>query len=319
MLDRLPHRFSELLLKPQTAPDTYVFALALLPSIVGGILLFKEPAVLLLGLAVGVGCIAQIPVLFLKRFAGGAPLLSAVVATALVGPNTPLLLVAGLASAAAAAELLRARFLPSLRFQVGLAAYAAVVIATQGAPAAYLRPDLATPAPEPIRLWLEFYGGRKMPIDITRLYLGNVAGPVFATSLLAQVLGAAWLWYARRLSLVAVLGSLIAGTAVTLAFGWAPGYQLVSGPLWFGLALLLGDRLNLPRNQLLQLLAGLLGGGAALAVRSRGYAIEGSLVAVAAVQLASAVVSAGARGLAASARPKERLLPPSARSASWKA
>jgi len=319
VLDRLRHRLSELILRPQTAPSAYVFALALVPPLVGGILLFKQTAAVLLGLAVGIGCVAQLPALFLKRFAGGAPLLSSVVAIALVGPNAPLLVVIGLAGGAAAAELLRARFLPSLRFQVGLAAYAAVVIATQGAPAAYLRPDAATPMPEPIRLWLDFYGGSKMPIDITRLYLGNVAGPIFATSLLAQVLGAAWLWYARRLSLLTVFGSLIAATAVTLFFHWAPSYQLASGPLWFGLALLLGDRLNLPRNQLLQLLVGLLGGGAALAVRSRGYAIEGSLVAVATVQLASAVVSAGTSRLATSPRPQERLLPPSARSASWKA
>jgi len=319
VLDSLRHRLGELILSPHSASSTYVFALAMLPSLVAGLLLFRESAATLLVLAVVIGCVAQLPALFLKRFAGGAPLLSAVVAIALVGPNTPLLVVIGLAGAAAAAELLRARFLPSVRFQVGLAAYAAVVIATQGAPAAYLRPNAATPTPEPIRLWLDFYGGSRMPIDITRLYLGNVAGPVFVTSLLAQVVGAAWLWYARRLSLLTVLGCVIAATAVTLLFHWAPSYQLASGPLWFGLALLLGDRLNLPRNQLPQLLVGLLGGGAALAVRSRGYAIEGSLVAVATVQLASAVVSAGASRLAASPRPQERLLPPSARSASWKA
>jgi len=318
VLDTVKRQVTGLTLRPPSAPPGYVLTLALLPSLLAGILLFRQPAVMLLGLALLVGGLAQAPALFLKRFAKGSPLLAVFIAVALVGPDTPLLVVAGLAVGAAALELLRARFLPSLRFHVGLAAYAIVVIATHGAPSAYLRPGATTPMLEPIRLWLNFYGGATMPIDTARLYLGNVAGPVFATSLLAQLVGGAWLWYARRLSLPTVFGGLIAATGVTLFFGWAPGFQLASGPLWFGLALVLGDRLNLPSNRPLQLLVGLLGGGAALAVRSRGYAIEGSLVAIAGIQLATAVAGAMA-GLLASPAPQERLLPPSARSASSKA
>jgi len=86
--------------------------------------------------------------------------------------------------------------------------------------------------PEPIRLWLDFYGGSKMPLDPTRLYVGNVAGPVFATSLLAVVLGAAWLWYCRLSSLPMLAGSVIAAPTVTTWDGSTLVGFAVAGPAW---------------------------------------------------------------------------------------
>src|SRR5437588_562933 len=124
-------------------------------------------------------------------------------------------------------------------------AVAAVLLASRGATAAYVSPGGAGPTAEPVRLWLQYFGPGQSPIDPVRLYVGNVAGPVFATSMLAVAVGAAWLWYSRRLSLLVVLTFLLGALLPIRLMGWAPGYQLDSGPLWFAAALVLADRRTL--------------------------------------------------------------------------
>jgi hypothetical protein len=90
-----------------------------------------------------------------------------------------------------------------------------VALVTRGAPLAYINPVTGKPFPDPIALW---YSTPSLPAsyDSVTLYVGNVAGPVFATSLLAVAIGIAWLAYARRLSLVVAVGFL-AGAVVALA------------------------------------------------------------------------------------------------------
>src|SRR5207302_4187364 len=125
----------------------------------------------------------------------------------------------------------RARYVAGARLRAGLIAYAVVLLASRGGPAAYLAPDGMGPAAEPIRYWLQV--GGQWPVEPVRLYVGNVPGPVFATSLLAVAVGVDWLWYARRLSLLVVL-TFLAGAAAAVELAHLPGgINLLSGPLWF--------------------------------------------------------------------------------------
>ena len=255
---------------PVAADPTVVAILALIPPVVAGIVFFRLLAVEMLTIAVGVAVAAYAAARLRDHPLESVPLLPALVGVGM--------------------ELARDRYTPRARLQTGLVAYVLVWLASQGATAAYVNPGSTTPVAEPIRLWLRYFGGAQTPIDPVRLYVGNVAGPVFATSMLAVVVGAAWLWYSRRLSLLVVLTFLVGATVPVVIAGWSPVYQLFSGPLWFAAALLLADRRNLPRSPIGRPLVGLVAGGTCMWLRARGLAIESAPAAIAAVQVGVAGV-----------------------------
>lgn len=268
--------------EPESAPPSVVAGLALAPPVIAGVIFFRLTALEVLGVAFAAGLVAHVAARLLGQPLAGTPLLPALVGVAMVGSGAPLVWAAAVAVAAAAFELARARFLPGARLQVGLVAYALVLLLSGGGPAQYVTPA-GVPLPEPIRLWLT--DGGSGPVDAVRLYAGNVAGPVFATSMLAVAIGAAWMWYSRRLSLLVVLTFLAGAMVPIVVERWSAAYQLDSGPLWFAVALVLADRRTLPASKLGRPLVGLVAGLLALGARTRGYAIEAALVAVAGTQV----------------------------------
>lgn len=274
--------------EPEAAPHSLVAAAALVPPVVAGAIFFRLEALAVVAVAVAAGLLAHLAARLLNQPLDGTPLLPALVGAALVGSGADLGWAAVVAVVAAGFELGRARYVPGARLQVGLLAYAVVLLLSRGGPAVYMTPDGAATA-EPIRLWLQLGDGRT-PVDLVRLYVGNVAGPILATSMLAVAIGAAWLWYSRRLSLL-VLVTFLAGAVVQIAIHrWPAADQLVSGPLWFAAALVLADRHTLPASGIGRPMLGFAAGSAALAVRARGLAIEASLAVVAAMQLLTVVV-----------------------------
>jgi hypothetical protein len=117
---------------------------------------------------------------------------------------------------------------------------------------------------------------------------------VFATSLLAVVVGAAWLWYARRLSLGTIVAALLGACIPVALMGWNYGYQVVSGPLWFAVVFALADRRLLPRGGAARTLLAFATGVVVLTVRTLGYGIESAPIVIAGLQLAvGAVEGAG--------------------------
>jgi hypothetical protein len=120
--------------------------------------------------------------------------------------------------------------------------------------------------------------------------VGNVAGPVFATSLLAVVIGAAWLWYARRLSLGTIVTVLLGACIPVVLMGWNYGYHVDSGPLWFVVVFAFADKRLLPRGAAPRTLLGFVAGLVVVAVRSLGYGIESAPIAIAGLQLVVGVV-----------------------------
>lgn len=285
MLERL----GRALVRPQTAPPAVLLGAALMPSLVAGLLLFRVPAVEILALALVIGGVAHLAARRLKTRA--APLPAALIGVAFIGPGASPLLAALVALVGSLLELGRARVAPSLRLQTGLLAYVAALLVAGGLVTLYVNPGTGSPMAEPIRLWQGLNGGQP-PIDPIQLYVGNVAGPVFATSLLAVVLGAAWLWYARRLSLLALAAFSAGAVAPMIYFRWPLSLQLISGPLWFAGALILANRSYLPDSRIGQLLVGLAAGLLSMMARSRGLAIESVMEATLLVQLVAAGAAA---------------------------
>jgi NQR2/RnfD/RnfE family subunit of NADH-ubiquinone oxidoreductase len=265
-----------------------VAVVALAPPVVVGILLFHLVALEMLAIALAAGLVASVVARIMGQPLPAAPLLAALVGVALVGSGALLPWVVAVAVGAASFEVARSRFVPAARVQVGLLAYALVLLVSQGAAATYVSPSGARIS-EPIRLWLQA-GDGQAPIDPVHLYVGNVAGPVFATSMLAVAVGAAWLWYSRRLSLLIVLTFLAGAMVPIVTRSWSAGFQLDSGPLWFVVALVLADRRTLPASTIGRPLLGFLAGLVALGARARGLAIESALVTVAGMQVLAAAV-----------------------------
>ena len=280
--------------KPASLPDDLVTGLALLPTVVAGIVIFKTPAAQMLGIALAAGSVGVlIGYWFLRRHfrhSAGSPLLAAVFGVALIGAGASLAVAAEIAALAVVLEVLRVRYMPVIRAQSGLLAYAAIALLTRGLPFAYVNPANGAAFGEPIATWSRFFSPSSAPIDPIRLYVGNVPGPVFATSLLAVAVGIAWMAYARRVSLV-VLVAFLAGAGLAIyTFHWDALFQLDSGPTWFVAGLLLADRRLLPDSWSIRPVLGFAGGLFAVGLRHNGYGIEAAFFTVAAVQAVMAVI-----------------------------
>lgn len=218
-----------------------------------------------------------------------SPLLATVFGVALIGAGASLITSIEIAALAVIAELLRARYIPAIRAQAGLLAYAAVALISRGAPFVYTNPASGRAFNDPIGVWYHFFSPASAPIDPIRLYVGNVPGPVFATSLLAVAIGAAWLAYARRMSLVVLVTFLIGALVPIYFFHWDYLFQLDSGPTWFVAALLLANRRLLPGSWTIRPVLGFGAGLLAVGLRRRGYGIDAAFLTVAGVQAVMAL------------------------------
>ncbi|HUY73214.1 MAG TPA: RnfABCDGE type electron transport complex subunit D [Candidatus Dormibacteraeota bacterium] len=281
--------------KPASLPDDLVTGIALTPPVVAGLVIFKFPAFEMLLVALAIGAAAQLAVRWLWRHhiprISSSPMIAAMLGVALVGAGAGLVTSVEISLLAVILECLRARYVPAIRAQAGLLAYAAVALATRGAPNAYLNPASGKPFGDPISTWYRFFSPESAPIDPIRLYVGNVPGPVFATSLLAVAIGVAWLAYARRVSLVVLITFLAGGLVAINTFHWDYMFQLDSGPTWFVAGLVLADRRLLPGSWAVRPALGFFAGLFAIGLRRNGYGIEAALVTVAVVQAVMAVVA----------------------------
>ncbi|GAC1472928.1 MAG: hypothetical protein PVS3B2_19440 [Candidatus Dormibacteraceae bacterium] len=279
--------------KPASLPNDLITGLALAPPVIAGLIIFKVPALEMLAIALAVGVAGQIVAQLLWRKlvprTQASPLIASVFGIALIGPGSSPITWLEIATLAVTLELLRARYIPAIRAQAGLLAYAAVALITRGAPYAYIRPADGTPYAEPINFWSRYLSPTQASIDPIALYVGNVPGPVFATSLLAVAIGAAWFVYARRVSLVVLAAFLLGALVPIYYFHWDFVFQLDSGPTWFAAALLLADRRLLPGSWTIRPVLGLGAGLLAVGLRKNGYGVEAALITVAGVQAVMAV------------------------------
>jgi hypothetical protein len=278
------------LFRPDSLNPDLVSAIALAGPVLAGLVLFRLAAAIFLLLAIAIGGIAHLALRARRQRLQTSPIIVAIVGVALCGPLASPALAALVALLASGLEVLRSSFWPRSRIHTGVLAYTAVYLGTGGAVAAYTRPGSEQLFPEPIAQWSQFYGGSTHFLEPITLYVGNVAGPVFATSLLAVVIGLAWLWYARRLSLLALLSFLVAGALISLALHYDPVFQLVSGPTWFVVGFALSDRRLLPGNPLARPVLALAAGVIGVGLRAAHLYIEALFVTVAIVELTYSVL-----------------------------
>ena len=280
--------------RPATLPDDFVVGLALLPPIGAGLIIFKLPAAEMLGVAVGAGVVGMIAARLLGRGVrpgpGAGTLIAALFGVALVGAGASLAYSVEIVVLAVVLELVRARYIPAIRAQAGLIAFAAVTLVTRGAPLAYFDPNGGANTRDPIATWDQLFHQSAWTLDPIRLYVGNVPGPVFATSMLAVAVAIAWLAYARRVSLVVLVAFLVGALLPIYVYRWDPLFQLDSGPTWFVAGLLLANRQHLPESWAIRPILGLAVGLFAIGLRRSSYGIEAAYLSVAALQAVMAVI-----------------------------
>jgi hypothetical protein len=298
VLGRIARILDRAFFRPDSLNPDVVTSLALAGPVIAGLILFRQPALEFLLIALVIGGAVHLTALLLRLPLETSPVPVAVVGVALCGPLSALAWPVLIALSAAVLEVLRSRFWPRARVHTGVLAYAAFYLAAGGAMASYQRPGSPRMFPEPIAQWSQFYGGATHFIEPITLYVGNVAGPVFATSLLAVAIGMAWLWYARRLSLLAATTFLTAGVVMAAALGWDPVFQVDSGPAWFVVGFALCDRRLRSEQPLARPMMAAAVGVVAVGLRAAHFYVEAVFLAVAAVELLFALVELFARFLA---------------------
>ena len=290
MLGAAARRLDRALFRPDSLNPDVVSAIALAGPILAGLVLFREPAAIFLLLAVAIGGIAQVALRLRRQRLQTSPIIVSLVGVALCGPLAASALPAVVALLASILEILRSTFWPRARIHAGVLAYSLVYIGTGGTVAAYTRPGTEQLFPEPIAQWSQFYGGATRFLEPVTLYVGNVAGPVFATSLLAVVIGLAWLWYARRLSILAVLGFLVAGVLMAAALHYDPVFQIDSGPAWFVVGFALCDRRMVPGHPLVRPVLAASAGIIGVGLRAAHFYIEALFIGVAVIEVVYSVL-----------------------------
>lgn len=259
-----------------------------MPAVVAGLVIFKLPAaeMLLLALVGGLAGMVAGQLVWRRQRprAGAGPLIAAVFGVALVGPGSSLAVSAEIVVLAVVLELLRARYISAIRAQVGLIAFAAVTLITRNATLVGFDPH-GQDFRDPIAAWDQlFHQSAWVPPDPIKIYVGDIPGPVFATSLLAVAIGVAWLAYARRVSLAALVAFLAGALVAIFYYKWDVLLHLDSGPTWFVAGLLLANRRYLPESWALRPLIGFAVGLLGVGLRRYGYGLEAMYLSVAAVQ-----------------------------------
>ena len=293
---------------PDTLPDDLVIGLALTPPVIAGLVIFKLAAVEMLAVALVIGIAGQVASrLVFRNFMPkpeSSPFIAALVGVALVGAGASIVVSVEVAVLAVVLELVRARYAPAVHAHPGLIAFAVVALVTAGGTFAYVNPNGGNPL-DPIAIWRLFPPGAA-PIDPIRLYVGNVPGPVFATSLMAVAVGVAWLAYAKRLSPVVAVCFLLGAIVPIAYFHWDFVFQLDSGPTWFVGALILSDRRLLPGSWAARPIIGFAAGLIGFGLRSWGYGIEAMFFTVAAVQALVALIVIATWSIRIASRRRER-------------
>lgn len=297
MFGKLGRALDRAAFRPYSLPADMALGIALIPPLVAGLILYGLIAFVSAVLALAMGGAFHLLARRAKIPLRSSPAITALIGVALVGAGAHIVWSLLIAVLASLLELLRGRFWPRAGIHTGLIAYAFAYWTSSGTVATYLKPVVLVPFPEPIQQWSRFYGGDARFIDPTTLYVGNVAGPILCTSLLAVVISIAWLWYARRVSLAALIGFLLGGLLISVMLRWDPVFQLDSGPTWFVAALALADRRLLPEEPVLRPTLAFAAGVFAVGVRAVPLYIEGVFLSVAALQVAFALLELGTRWL----------------------
>ena len=271
-----------LLVQPEQLGYDLAYALALLPLVLAGILFFLQDALLLFAISFLAGIVCLLA-LQLGRLTFGLPawvghkathpLVASVLIACFFSPRTP----AWIAASMVILFIVLDTFIwPQLRrvmLHPALIVFGILFLIQRQLGVGFVNPFDGHRLDDPLVLWYKL----QIVIDPVKLYVGNGPGPVGATSAAAVLLGVAYLWYARKISLGIVVGFLCGVAAVALAIRSDLGFQLASGPSLFLVGYIAADRRRVLLPEQLRFAFGAAAGVATMVLRWRKTRRSGGL------------------------------------------
>ncbi|HYM49076.1 MAG TPA: RnfABCDGE type electron transport complex subunit D [Candidatus Limnocylindrales bacterium] len=307
-----------LLVEQEQLSYDVAYGLALIPTLALGVLYFRRPAALLIALCflTGIVCLLALRLcaltVGLPAWVGhraNHPLVaSLLVACFLPSTVTPWVGVAMVALLVLVGSLLWPQ-LHRMMVHPALLVFGIAYLIQRQLQIGFVNPFDLHPLDDPLSLWYRL----RIVIDPVKLYVGNVPGPLGATSVGALLLGLAYLWYTRKISLGLILGFLVGVAAGAIALRTDVAFQVSSGPALFVAGYVAADRRRLNVDERGALLIGALAGLVTMILRNDGQgqqaAWEGLLAAGALATLILRIVSmiAGRAGAAPAVRTMRRL------------
>ena len=278
------------LVEPEQLGCDAAYTIALAPALALGLFYFRQDAALLLALSVLAGVVCLLA-LQLARLTGALPawvghrashpLVASLLVAAFLPPQTLTWVAAGLVVVLVILDTLVWPPLKRIMVHPALVVFALLLVARDHLGGGFLNPFDGRHLDDPLTLWFRL----RLVIDPIKLYVGNVPGPIGATSAGALLLGIAYLWYGRKISL-ALLAGFVAGVGVAAAaFGEDVAFQVASGPALFLAGFLAADRRRLVTGDRMAALAGVAAGALTVPLRAHGQADAATWEALLAVGL----------------------------------
>lgn len=224
--------------------------IALAPATLAALWFFRWPALFLIVVSVGAAVASEA----LWQFARKKPVkikdLSAVVTGLLFGlslaPSLPLYIaIIGSVFAVIVGKQLWGGFGKNL-FNPALLGRLFIVLAFPGTMRPWLAPvDLTTTATP-----LQIFRAEGLMAPLMDLFTGQVAGSIGETSVIALLMGFAWLHHKKFANWRIPAGGALAVAAISVVAGHNPVFHLFSGSLLLGLFFMATDPVTSPRTQL---------------------------------------------------------------------
>ena len=289
IIGRVRARLVNFLEQPELADEGLLRLVSAMLLAAGGLFFFRVRAVPVL-----VACLVGGAVILAVLWAGfhrlgvrqvGSYMLSpargmatALLVFCLMPPGIPLVLAALLAALAVGIEAVERKALVPLALSGVTAAWllAWTWQARSGAP--FIAPFDFHALDEPVALWVKFQAA----IDPVRMYAGQVAGPLGATSVGLAAIATLLVSYARGVSWHVVLAFYAPVLVVALVGHLAMNVYLLNAPALVFVGLVAADARRLPRTVAWRVITGLVGGAiaAVLLLAGSGYQAFGIGVAV---------------------------------------
>ncbi len=264
-----------LLVQPEQLRYDIAYGLALTPPLALGILFFARSAILLIALCflAGIVCVLALQLarlsLPLPPWVGHKamhPLIASLVVACFLSPRTPPWQGVVAVVVLVALDTLVWPHLYRMMLHPALLVFGILYLVERQVPVGFANPFDGRRLDDPLTLWYQF----RAVIDPIKLYVGNVPGPVGATSAAALLLGLAYLWYGRKIALGPLAGFLVGIAGGSVAYGYDPAFQLSSGPALFLVGYLASDRRRVPVSERVAFAVAVVAGAIAVTLRGRG-------------------------------------------------
>ncbi len=269
---RLPQA---LLVQSDQLPFDSTYLLALLPPIVFSILFFRQDALLLYGLCLLAGIVCLLSIQLARMtiglpawvgFKASHPLIASLLVACFLSPLTPPWLAVGLVILLVILDTVAWPQLMRMLVQPALLVFGLLFLAERQLHIPFVNAFDLRQLDDPLTLWYRFHA----MVDPIKMYVGNVPGPMGATSMGAVLLGVVYLWYCKKISLSLLLGYYAGLAAGALAYNSDVAFQLSSGPTLYIAGFLAADRRRMLLSDRLTVAMGVVAGGATMVLRAFG-------------------------------------------------